>query len=582
MTKNIIKILVISISLIFIVNCSKEKTEPNQKNIFSIYPANNYLGILHNDTTYNHTITITNKGENSLKLSDFIISGKNKDAFNIGSINNTIIDKNKKLKLNIIFTGKNIGENKATLKFSINNKPQEINLSSDVFEQKDLIDFKEAWLFLKDKPNSEYFISNPLKMLSAKAIERRNKQNIKLDEKDVPIDNFYYNLINSSFGFNVMAKSKWLNALHIKAPIKFINTLKNKKNIISKIEFADKSLNQNTKSLQISNNISHKNKFENITINYNYGETLIQINMLKTDFLHNNGFTGKGITMAIIDAGFPNVNTLQAFEKIRNNNQILGGYDFVNRKPYFYTGHSHGTHVLSTIAGYINNESFHFVGTAPDASFYLFITEDSNREVPLEESLWIEAAEKADSIGVNIINTSLGYTTFDNPKYNYHYSDLNGKTSFITRGAEIAASRGMILVNAAGNDGSNKWKYISMPADAKSVVTVGAITKDKTVSSFSSRGATADGRIKPDIMALGSQSAIIHFKKGTPVKASGTSFASPIMAGSIACLLQAFPNKNIKEIVRQIKQGSNKIDNPDNDYGYGIPNFEKIYKNLIK
>jgi hypothetical protein len=232
--------------------------------------------------------------------------------------------------------------------------------------------------------------------------------------------------------------------------------------------------------------------------------------------------------------------------------------------------------VLSTIAGYVENQ---FVGTAPDAKFYLFISEDSSQESPLEESLWVEAAEKADSLGVDVINTSLGYTTFDNPKYNYSYNDMDGKTTFISRGAEIAFSRGMILVNAAGNEGSSSWHYISAPADATSVLSIGAVDATGTIANFSSYGPTSDGRIKPDVDAQGANVYIID-SSGNIATSNGTSFASPIMTGSITCLWEAFPNKTNAEIIQMVKESSSLYANPTAQEGYGIPNFASVY-NLL-
>ena len=273
--------------------------------------------------------------------------------------------------------------------------------------------------------------------------------------------------------------------------------------------------------------------------------------------------------IAVIDAGFPGVNTLSAFSRIRTNNKILGGYDFVNRNINFYTGDSHGTSVLSTIAGFVADQ---FVGTAPDASFYLFITEDNTKETPLEESLWVEAAERADSLGVDIINTSLGYYTFDNPKHDYTYADMNGNKTFISRGAEIGFSRGMILVNAAGNEGAVAWKYIIAPADAKSVLAVGAVNASKVIASFSSFGPTADDRVKPDVLAHGQDVFVIN-AAGNIATSNGTSFASPVMAGVVACFWQKNPTKTNKEIIQIIKESAHLYNNPSPQYGYGIPKF---------
>ncbi|WP_457616078.1 S8 family serine peptidase [Lutibacter sp.] len=434
---------------------------------------------------------------------------------------------------------------------------------------------EDAWVYFNDKPSEATYIANPLTMLSQRALDRRTRYNITLDTRDVPIEASYITQVKNATGITVLAKSKWLNALHVQGTQTDINNLLTF-SFVSSVEFANKSLNQSGKQKVTSQYTSRSNDKLDFTTDFNYGNAANQIQMLKGNVLHQNNYTGQGMQIAIIDAGFPNVDTYAAFQRIRDNNQILGGYDFVNRSTNFYTGHYHGMAVLSTIAGYIDNQ---FVGTAPDAEFYLFISEDVTQEAPIEESLWVEAAEKADSLGVDVINTSLGYTTFDNPNYNYTYADMNGSTTFISRGAEIAFSRGMILVNAAGNEGTSAWHYISAPADASSVLSIGAVDPSGTIASFSSYGPTADNRIKPDVCAEGASVYIID-SFGNIATSNGTSFASPIMTGVVACLWQAFPDKTNAEITQLIKQSAHLYSTPTDQEGYGIPNFESIYNSL--
>jgi serine protease AprX len=437
---------------------------------------------------------------------------------------------------------------------------------------------EDAWVYLKDKPNSATFLQNPLQMLSQRSLDRRTTQNIALDLKDVPVDVSYYNQLKNDVNITVLGKSKWLNAVHIQGEETNIRALLNTYSFIESIEFAYKSLNTNAKNIGKKIVASHQNKFTETTTDFNYGNAENQIKMLKGDFLHQQNFTGEGMQIAIIDAGFPNVNTLAAFKRIRDNNQILGGYNFADRNTNFYTRDSHGTHVLSTIAGYLENQ---FVGTAPDAKFYLFISEIAETETVLEETLWVEAAERADSLGVNVINTSLGYTTYDNLNHSHTYADMDGKTTFISRGAEIGSSRGMILVNAAGNDGGSSWKYIGAPADAVSVFSIGAVNSSENIASFSSFGPTADQRIKPDVLAKGLSSAIINYSSGNVSTSNGTSFASPIMTGVVACFWQAFPNKTNVEIMDLIRESADKYNNPTDQYGYGIPDFETAYNQVL-
>ncbi|MDT7832090.1 S8 family serine peptidase [Flavobacteriaceae bacterium S356] len=435
---------------------------------------------------------------------------------------------------------------------------------------------EDAWVYFTDKPNASTYLNNPASILSQRAIDRRQKQNITLDTRDAPIEQAYYDAIKNTSGISVMAKSKWLNAIHVRGSEAAIGDLMNTFSFVTSIDFANKLLNNRASNQQQQAN--HLNKLA-VQQDFNYGNATNQIEMLKGDYLHLQDFTGEGMIIAVLDAGFPNVNTLGAFQRLRDNNKILGGYNFVERSTNFYTRNSHGTHVLSDIGGYIEGQ---FVGTAPDASFYLFITEDHQRENPLEESLWVEAAERADSLGVDVMNTSLGYSTFDDSSYNYSYADMNGQTTFITRGAEAAASKGMLLVNSAGNSGNSAWFYITAPADAASILTVGAVNASRNLASFSSRGPTSDNRIKPDVMAQGSSSAIVNYISGVPVGASGTSFSSPIMAGAVACLWQAFPNKTASEIIEAVKMSGDRAETPDNNYGYGIPDLEVAFTRLTE
>lgn len=430
---------------------------------------------------------------------------------------------------------------------------------------------EDAWVYFKNKPSESIFLSSPLKMLSQRSLDRRARYQIPIDNKDAPIEASFMSQIRDAIGITVLAKSKWLNALHIQGSQNDITNLLNL-DFVARVEFANNSLNNSEKSSSTKKLNSHLEKLK-IEADFNYGYSNNQIEMLKGNVLHENDFTGEGMQIAVIDAGFPNVDNFEAFKRIRDNNQILGGYNFVDRNTDIYTRNSHGMSVLSTIAGYLENE---FVGTAPDAKFYLFISEDTYNEVPLEESLWVEAAEKADSLGVDVINTSLGYTTFDNPNYNYSYNDMDGKTAFISRGAEIAFSRGMIIVNSAGNSGNKDWIYINSPADAESVLSIGAVNENGEIASFSSFGPTSDGRIKPDVCAQGAGVYIID-NNGNIATSNGTSFSSPVLTGVVTCLWQAFPRKSNIEITQIVKEYASLYNSPTTQEGYGIPNFELIY-----
>ena len=436
--------------------------------------------------------------------------------------------------------------------------------STIVFSQQE-----DAWVYFTGKPNSQNFFDNPLQTLSQRALDRRINQNIALDITDAPVETTYLDQVKSSTGITVLAQSKWLNALHIRGTQSNITALKSF-TFVDKIVFADRTLNSTAASKKVSENTTSKtkNKLET-TIDFAYGDSGNQIRMMNGQVLHQQNFTGSGKIIAVLDAGFPGVNTAQPFQRLRDNNLILGGYDFVNRSSNFYTGDNHGTLVLSTMGGYEENA---LVGTAPDASYYLFITENDASENPVEESYWVEAAEQADAFGVDIITSSLGYFEFDNPNYTHLYSDMNGVTNFISRGAEIAFSKGILVLASAGNEGNTAEKHIGGPADAASVITVGSVNSTRTRASSSSIGPSFDNRIKPDVMAQG-VSDVVSNVSGTITTASGTSFSCPVMAGMTACLWQAFPSKTNKEIRQMILQSADRYSTPDNNYGYGIPNF---------
>ncbi len=424
---------------------------------------------------------------------------------------------------------------------------------------------EHAWVFFADKPNSASYFANPLTMLSQRAIDRRVRQNIAYDIKDIPISNVYINQIDAVIGIEVKAKSKWLNAVHVIGLEQDIRSLENF-SFVDHIEFASNLITR-------KNNSTNKiNKFLDEAVTYNYGGSFNQVSQIGVDFLHQNDFTGQGMQIAVLDAGFGGVDTFSAFQRIRDNNQILGSYNFVERNQNLNTASTHGMSVLSTIIGYVDGE---LIGTAIDASVYLFVTEDAVNETPLEESLWVEAAEKADSLGVDIINTSLGYQDFDEAKYDHPYSDFNGSTTFIARGASILASRGIILTVSAGNDG-NGFHYIGTPADATDVLTVGSIDEFGNMSDFSSYGPSADNRIKPDVVAKGQLATIVN-SSGNVSLSNGTSFSSPIMCGAVASLWQAFPNKTSYEIMQMIRKSAHLYNAPEDHFGYGIPNFQSAY-----
>ena len=427
---------------------------------------------------------------------------------------------------------------------------------------------EHAWVYLTDKENVATSIANPISILTQNAIERKATHNIPIDERDVPVNENYISQLKVQTGITVMAKSKWFNAVYvIGLETDNISVLADL-DFVASIDFADKSLNSESR-VALSNN---KFEIEESLIDFEYGSALNQVEMIGVDHLHVSDYTGEGIVIAVLDAGFPNVNTMDAFQRLRDNDDLLGGYDFVGRNDdvFEFTGNEHGTRVLSDMAGFIQDE---FVGTAPDASYYLFRTEDSAGEMPVEESYWVEAAERADSLGVHIINSSLGYRVFENENYSYTPSDMDGNTAFITKGANIANEKGILVVNSAGNSGGNEWQIVGAPADASGVFSIGAVDFEGNYAPFSSQGNASQPTQKPDVVARGAAAAVVN-SSNVIINNSGTSFSSPIMAGAIASLWQALPDATNEEIKQFVRMSASQFNTPDFFLGFGIPNFE--------
>ena len=422
---------------------------------------------------------------------------------------------------------------------------------------------QDAWIYFTDKPTATASLSNPISILTQAAIDRKANHSVAIDERDVPVHEPYITLIKASTGIIYKAKSKWFNAVHVRGSEADINSLMTTHDLVDEIVFADSNLNARMESVQ--------NKFQveaNLT-NFNYGTTQNQVEMLNVDELHIANYTGDGVVVAVIDAGFPNVNTMAGFERLRTAGNLKGGYDFVDRTTAVYTSTAsqHGTQVLSTMAGFVQDQ---YVGTAPDATYYLFRTEDVASENPVEESYWVEAVERADSLGVQVINTSLGYKGFDNANYSYTTAQLNGNTTYSSKGANIAFEKGLILINSAGNSGASG---IVTPADAAGVLTIAAVDGNGIYASFSSQGSVIQLTHKPDVAARGSGSYVINSSNQIS-QSNGTSFSSPILAGGVASLVQALPDATNAEIMAYIRESASQYSSPDFFLGYGIPDFQ--------
>jgi hypothetical protein len=424
-------------------------------------------------------------------------------------------------------------------------------------------------VIFKDKANSTYSVSNPKQFLSDRSIQRRAKQNIAITERDLPPNISYLTEISKT-GARVLYKSRWLNAVLIQTTPTILNQ-------ILKLPFV-KGL-EGTGDIRsarvggVSESASPRNKFDSEEVSDN-GFSQTQLAMLGADKMHERGFRGEGMLIGVLDSGFLNANQLSFFKDLFADKRVVGTYDFVAGETNVYNDHTHGTNVLSCMAAY---ESGKIVGTAYKASYLLLRTEDVSSETKREEANWLFGAEMADSVGVDVINTSLGYSTFDNPVQNYKYSDMNGDRALATRAADWAAQAGILVVASAGNEGDGSWKYIGTPADADSIIAVGAVNGNRTPAAFSSYGPSGDGRIKPELAAQG-QTTLVGTPSNTIGYSNGTSFSSPLLAGFAASFWQAFPELTNMQVRQYLIRSASHYENPDNRVGYGIPDFEKAYE----
>jgi hypothetical protein len=439
------------------------------------------------------------------------------------------------------------------------------------------------WVKFTDKNESPFSIENPSAFLSERALERRAAHGISIEENDLPVNPQYIQAVVET-GVILHNVQKWFNSVTI------ITSDQNALNIINDFEFVV-SVEKSSSIENIGNDklekpffahetygtlpASHNQKSVTSGKSYDYGQAYNQIAMLNGIALHDMGFDGEGMIIAVLDAGFMNVDSYEAFDYLWDNGKILGTRDFVDpQNPNIFSSHTHGCSVLSTMGANLPGQ---IVGTAPQAAYWLLRSEDGDSEYLIEELNWVSAAEFADSLGADVINSSLGYNNFDDDSQDYSYEDMDGNTAPITIGADIAVSKGLIVVTSAGNEGSNSWQYITAPADGDSVFTIGSVDGSGFYSSFSSQGPTADGRLKPNVVAKGSSSTIVSGWSGEVTTGSGTSFSSPITAGMVTCLWQALPGKRNTEIMELIQQSAHLADDPTNLLGYGIPDYLGAY-----
>ena len=431
---------------------------------------------------------------------------------------------------------------------------------------------EKYWIQFTDKNETPYFINKPEDFLSERAIQRRLDYGIAIDEYDIPVNPAYLEAVAAT-GAKILHPSKWLNGVTVEVDDQFVLQAIESLNFVQ----TTRNLEDDPIKQKIKDESYFMDEYEYITAvgdvkTYDsyYGYAEPQIEQLNGIALHELGFQGQGMWIGVCDGGFSYVDKHEAFVSMYDENRFLGARDFVYENGDVYDESSHGTSCLGLMAANVPNK---YVGTAPQASYYLCRTEDIKSENVIEEYNWVSAAEFLDSLGVDIISTSLGYVDFDDYQWNHVYSDLDGNTCVITKGSEIACSRGILCVTSAGNDGGTSFPYISAPADGEQVLTIGAVGTNGVRANFSSVGPTYDGRIKPDLMALGQGTAVVMAGEGEYYNnGNGTSFACPVLAGMAACLWQANRCSTAAEIRDALCESGN-MTSPNNNYGYGIPNF---------
>jgi len=435
---------------------------------------------------------------------------------------------------------------------------------------------------LKDKSGTPYSFNKPSAYLSQRALDRRTRFNIALDSTDLPIPPAYLDSIRGAGAVTILNVSKWLNLVLIRTtdPLALVR--------IGKMPFVKKSapiamrpqspaapLDKFNDTFSVAPRQAMRQASSTVNF-YDYGSSYGQVHIHEGEYLHDRGFTGENMLIAILDAGFNSYLTNPAFAYLRSRGRILGTWDFVNNEESVNEDHIHGANCLSILAANLQGS---MVGTSPGASYVLYRTEDAATEFPVEEQNWAAGAERADSIGADLITSSLGYSRFDDPAFNHTYADMNGNTTIVTRAADMAVKKGMIVTNSAGNEGSSSWRYLLAPADGDSVYAVGAVDVNQNVAPFSSYGPSSDGRVKPDGTSVG-WGTYIASPSGTIVKGSGTSYSNPNLAGLITCLWSAYPEFRNTEILDAVRKSSSKYGTPDTRMGYGIPNFRAAFDAL--
>ena len=402
--------------------------------------------------------------------------------------------------------------------------------------------------------------------LSPVAQQMRVERGIAIDSLDYAVSPIYLDSIET-LGANILHTSRWFNGATVEANEQTIQAIK-------QCTFVDTIyLTRTDEESSVIPPLSLRKreaKGEGLEAKGEGLEQLAQLNLLP---LHQTGYKGQGIRIGIADGGFYNADSLESLP----HDQWLGYTDLTDSQHDFFGPEgNHGTLCLSAIMGQQEN----YQGVATQAEYFLFRTEEHNTESPKEIDNWVAAIEMADSLGLHIVSTSLGYTTFDQEHFNFAYADMDGRTSRGAQASLIAARKGMLLVTAMGNEGNKTWHYLSTPADADSILSVGAVNKDGAIARFSSHGPSADGRVKPEVCAMGEGTSLISPANNAVISSNGTSFACPLIAGMAASLWSALPQATNMEIREMIIRSCDRYSQPHEQYGYGIPNAWEAYTSM--
>lgn len=417
-------------------------------------------------------------------------------------------------------------------------------------------------VWLADKPAGQYGTDAPQEFLSPAALERRSRQGIGIDTTDLPVYGAYVDAI-AACGVRPVVTSRWLNTVVVALDDTSLLDAVRQLPFVAATECV-------WRGDGAASTLSHRKlRAARRQAADVYASSYEQIAMLGIDSLHAAGYRGEGMDIAVIDVGFSDVDDNPTIAQDR----IAGVRDFVHG-TFSYDGDTHGAMVLSCM---LSDEPGTYVGSAPGATYRLLVSEDNDSEYPVEEDYWVAAVEWADSAGVDVVNTSLGYYAFDDPAMSYTHDDLDGSTAFSSRAAAMAAAKGMMLLVAAGNEGNAAWRKIIVPADADGILAVGAVSSDGVRASFSSVGNSADGRIKPEVMAVGSGTRMVIDSRGV-ISSSGTSFATPVLCGGVACLWQAHPEWTVARLREEVIRSSSRYASPDCYMGYGIPNLYAAHR----